>query len=386
MVSTIKMQHEIWMRKALELASRGIGKTSPNPVVGAVVVSPKGELIGEGWHQRAGMPHAEVNAIEDTKIRGNITNKATLYVTLEPCSTSGRTGPCTQAIIDAGIQRVICAAEDPNPAHSGKGLNILRDAGIEVIIGVLEKESMEMNRAFNHWIVTKTPLVTLKSAMSLDGRVATAAGESKWITGPEARAHAMQFRAQVDAIITGVGTVIADNCSLTVRSGSGFNIISKSVSSKLRRIILDSQARIPLDSNVISDPWASLTTIVVLENTSSRRIKALEEKVNVWKISADKDGHPNLSIVLERLGAENVTHLLVEAGGTLSESFFRHQKVHRIHFYYAPKIIGGKDSMSGIEGRGIRSLSEAILISNPSCKKLGDDFLLTADIVYPRIS
>ena len=239
MASTIKMQHEIWMRRALELASRGIGKTSPNPMVGAVVVSPKGELIGEGWHQRAGMPHAEVNAIEDTKIRGNITNKATLYVTLEPCSTSGRTGPCTQAIIDAGIQRVICAAEDPNPVHSGKGLNILRDAGIEVIVGVLEKESMEMNRAFNHWIVTKTPLVTLKSAMSLDGRVATAAGESKWITGPEARAHAMQFRAQVDAIITGVGTVIADNCSLTVRSGSGFNIISKSVSSKLRILKLE---------------------------------------------------------------------------------------------------------------------------------------------------
>ena len=362
-----------WMRRALELAAKGQGHTSPNPMVGAVLVDANGQLLGEGWHHRTGEAHAEVNAIADAVARGNSIRGATLYVTLEPCSTTGRTGPCVEAILKAGIARVICAATDPNPAHQGRGLELLRQAGAEVVSGVLSEESRKLNRAFNHWIVKRTPFVTLKSAMSLDGKIATAAGESQWITGEASRRHAMEFRVQVDAILVGVNTVQADDCALTVRL-PGYEW------KRLRRIVLDSQARTPLTSKIVSDERRSLTTIVVSGNAPVDRVRVLRQNVEVWQLPADAEGRPRISCLLEKLGSESVTHLLVEGGATVADSFLRQGFVHRIHFYYAPRIIGGQKALSSVSGKGVKHLLETPLIQNPEWMPLGDDFLLMADV------
>src|SRR6266487_4216002 len=267
------------MRIALQLARRGFGMTSPNPMVGAVLVK-RGKIIGRGWHRRAGGPHAEVEALRDAAWRGHDPRGATLYVTLEPCSTHGRTPPCTDAIIAAGIARVVIAATDPNPAHAGRAFRILRRAGIEVVTGVLADEGTRLNESFNHWIVHRTPFVTVKAAMTLDGKIATATGESKWITSEAARAEGMKLRRGADAILVGVNTILADNPSLTVRGVQGSKF--KVQSSKLRRIILDSRARTPLTAKVISDEFAGLTTIVVTKAAPVRRVAALAKRVNVW--------------------------------------------------------------------------------------------------------
>ena len=275
------------MRLALRLARRGRGATSPNPMVGAVLVK-NGNIIGQGWHRRAGGPHAEVEAIRDAQRRGHNPRGATLYVTLEPCSTRGRTPPCTDAIIAAGIKRVIVGAIDPNPKHAGKGFKILRRAEIKVItLGEWEgrarsplradpglarqrraedcaphqnlaDECARLNEAFNHWIVRHTPFVTVKAAMTLDGKIGTASGESKWITGHKARAFAMNLRQGADAILVGINTILADDPSLTAR-----NPKSEIRNPKLRRIVLDTRARTPLKSKMVSDEHAELTTIVV---------------------------------------------------------------------------------------------------------------------------
>src|SRR6266498_836864 len=205
------------MRLALHLARRGYGITSPNPMVGALLVK-RGRVIGRGWHRCAGGPHAEIEALRDAARRGHDPCGATLYVTLEPCSTHGRTPPCTGAIISAGIARVVVAATDSNPAHAGRGFRILKRAGIEVVTGLLADEATRLNESFNHWIVHRTPFVTVKAAMTLDGKIATASGESKWITSEKARAYGMKLRVGADAILVGVNTVLADDPSLSVRS------------------------------------------------------------------------------------------------------------------------------------------------------------------------
>src|SRR5712664_1862480 len=205
-----------YMRLALRLARRGCGTTSPNPMVGAVLVK-RGKIIGQGWHHRAGGLHAEIEAFRDAQARGNDPKGSTLYVTLEPCSTHGRTPPCTDAIKAAGIKQVVVAATDPNPAHAVRGFRLLKRAGIQVVHGILADEATRMNEAFNHWIVHRTPFITVKAAMTLDGKIATAAGESKWITGPKARARGMQLRQEADAILVGINTVLADDPGLTAR-------------------------------------------------------------------------------------------------------------------------------------------------------------------------
>ena len=214
--NTIRNQELPWMRAALRLARCGLGTTSPNPMVGAVLVK-GGKIIGRGWHHRAGLPHAEIVALRDAQKRGNSPRGATLFVTLEPCCTHGRTPPCTDAIIAAGIKRVVIGATDPNPKHSGCAFQMLRSAGIEVANGILANECARLNEAFNHWIVRRTPFVTVKAAMTLDGKIATASGESKWITGETARAHGMKLRQGSDAILAGINTILADDPSLTAR-------------------------------------------------------------------------------------------------------------------------------------------------------------------------
>ena len=396
-----------FMRLALRLARRGYGTTSPNPMVGAVLVK-GGKIIGRGWHRHAGGLHAEIEALRDAQKRGCSPRRSTLFVTLEPCCTHGRTPPCTDAIIAAGIKRVIIGATDPNPKHSGRAFKILRRAGIETTkvgasrrddrtarrafptkVGgsrglsphqILADECAKLNEAFNHWIVHRTPFVTVKAAMTLDGKIATANGESKWITGKKARAHGMKLRQGSDAILVGINTILADNPSLTARSRKG--------SRRLRRIILDSLARTPLAAKVVSDEQAALTTIVVGKYAPKKRVTALAKCVNVLvaptaRPSSLDPRHPtlvDLRWLLKKLGAENVTSLLVEGGGEVNASFLLGGSAQRVAFFYAPKILGGRDSRKAVAGEGAKSLANMIQFRDVEWKRLGSDLLLTARV------
>jgi diaminohydroxyphosphoribosylaminopyrimidine deaminase/5-amino-6-(5-phosphoribosylamino)uracil reductase len=354
-----------FMRLALRLARRGA--TSPNPMVGAVLVKSK-KIIGRGWHRRAGLPHAEIEALRDAHKRGHSPRGATLYVTLEPCCTHGRTPPCTKAIISAGMKKVVVGATDPNPNHAGKGFKILRRAGIEVVHGILAGECAKLNEAFNHWIVHRTPFVTVKVAMTLDGKIATASGESKWITGQKARAHGMKLRHNSDAILVGINTILADDPSLTVRTKTGKTI---------RRIILDSTARTPLNAKVASDGFAALTTIVVTQSAPKNRTAKLAKRTNVL-VAPGRNEKVDLRRLLKKLGSENVTRLLVEGGGEVNASFLLGGFAHRVAFFYAPKILGGRDSRKGVAGDGVKSLGEIIRLREIEWKRIGGDLLMTA--------
>jgi diaminohydroxyphosphoribosylaminopyrimidine deaminase/5-amino-6-(5-phosphoribosylamino)uracil reductase len=370
------------MRLASRLAGRGYGGTSPNPMVGAVLVK-GGKVIGRGWHHRAGEPHAEIEALQDARKHRRDPKGATLYVTLEPCCTHGRTPPCTDAIIAARIKRVVTGATDPNPRHCGQAYQILRDAGIQAESGLLANECERLNEAFNHWIVHRTPFVTVKAAMTLDGKIATAAGESKWITGEQARGYGNWLRQGADAILVGVNTVLADDPSLTVRGDP-----SPAGSQRLRRIILDSMARTPLKAKVACDEHAPLTTIVVSEDAPKKRVAALAKRVRVLtaplarKTSDSAADRPAIDVrwLLKQLGSEQVTSLLVEGGGEVNGSFLLAGLARRIAFFYAPKVLGGRDSRPAVGGPGARSLEETLNLASLEWKRLGPDWLLTARV------
>ena len=411
-----------FMRLALRLARRGYGLTSPNPMVGAVLVQ-GGKIIGRGWHRRAGLPHAEIEALQDAQTHGHNPKGATLYVTLEPCTTHGRTPPCTDAIIAAGIKRVVIGTTDPNPKHSGRAFKTLRHAGITVTRWgeateepkrlpakagsrgrsphqKLAIECSRLNEAFNHWIVHRTPFVTIKAAMTLDGKIATASGESKWITGEIARADGMRLRQGTDAILVGINTVLADDPSLTVRSArnrqhSTFNIEP----AKPRRIVLDSLARTPLKAKVVGDKFAGLTTIVVGKRAPRNRVAALAKRVKVmlaptirvrrasWRAGASATSpreQINLSWLLKRFGSENITSLLVEGGGEVNASFLLGGLAQRVAFFYAPKILGGRDSLKAVAGEGAKRLTETLQLREVEWQRLGPDLLLTAKVANPQ--
>ena len=370
-----KPTHEKFMREALELARRGLGFTSPNPCVGAVLVK-NGRVIGRGWHRRAGRPHAEIEALRDAARRKRSPQGATLYVTLEPCCTQGRTPPCTEAILAAGIKRVVVGAIDPNPKHAGRGLLRLKRAGLQVCAGVLRQEASRLNEAFNHWIIQRTPFVTLKAAVTLDGKIATATGDSKWITGKTARSHAMnQLRRGADAILVGINTILADDPSLTYR-GPGQR------HKAWRRIVLDSQARAPLRAKVATDPAAGQTMVVVAPDAPSDRVTALRKLVTVVE-APDQAGRIDLVWLLDQLGAEGVTQLLVEGGGEVSAAFLEAGLAHRIAYYFAPKLLGGRDSRPAVGGKGAASLAQAIELSAVEMLPLDRDWLITG-LIRPR--
>ena len=371
------------MRLALRLARRGYGMTSPNPMVGAVLVK-GGKIIGRGWHRRAGLPHAEIEALHETQKHGQNSKGATLYVTLEPCSTHGRTPPCTDAIIAAGIKRVVIGATDPNPKHSGRGFRILRRAGIEVVRGILADECVELNEAFNHWIVHRTPFVMVKAAMTLDGKIATASGKSKWITGEIARAYGIKLRQGADAVLVGINTILADDPSLTARAkieGGRWKMAKP-----IRRIVLDSMARTPLNAKIVSDEFTALTTIIVSKAAPKNRVVALAKRANVIVAPTTLVGRavPNapyridLNWVLKRLGSENVTGLLAEGGGEVNASFLLGGFTQRVVFFYAPKILGGRDSRKAVAGEGASNLAEALQLREVEWEKIGSDLMMTA--------
>ena len=364
---------QAFMRRALELARRAYGHVSPNPLVGAVLVK-AGRVIGEGYHHRAGLPHAEIEAIRAAEKAGHRTKGATLYVTLEPCCSHGRTPPCTNAILASGVARVVVAAIDPNPRHRGRGLKLLRRRGVRVESGVLQPEATQMNEAFNHWVVKREPFVVVKSAMTLDGKIATASGESRWITGPAARAKGMWLRQGADAILVGIRTVIADDPSLTIRreQGCGF----RRPKSPLKRVVLDSLARTPLTAKLVRDSHAADTIVVVAESAPRRRVRALSERVTVWQ-APSADGRIDLSWLLAQLGQGGITQLLVEGGGEVNAAFLQARRVQRVAFFYAPKILGGRDAKRAVAGTGFPSLDEAPRLSVLQWERIGADLFLT---------
>jgi len=372
-----------FLRLALRLARRGYGTTSPNPMVGAVLVK-GGKIIGRGWHRQAGGPHAEIEALRDAQKRGHSPRGATLYVTLEPCCTHGRTPPCTEAILAAGLRRVVAGATDPNPAHAGRGFKILARAGLTVVRAEagLAAECARLNEAFNHWIVCRTPFVTVKAAMTLDGKIATAAGESKWITGPAARAVGMTLRQGSDAILVGVNTILTDDPGLTFRPADG----TRAAPPRLRRLVLDTRARTPLTARVVSDEHAALTTIVVGRTAPPKRVAALAKRVNVLVAPERKSPGakvaPQLDLrwLLKRLGAEAVTRLLVEGGGEVNASFLLGGFAQRVAFFYAPKILGGRAAHKAVAGDGAKSLAAVVTLAEVAWQKVGDDLLLTARV------
>ena len=376
-----------FMRLALRLAQKGRGATSPNPMVGAVLAKGR-KIIGRGWHRHAGEPHAEIEALHDAEKRGQNPKGATLYVTLEPCCTQGRTPQCTEAIIRAGIKKVVVGVTDPNPKHSGRGFKILKAAGIRVISGILADECARLNESFNHWIVRRTPFVTVKAAMTLDGKIATAAGESKWITGEKARTAGMKLRESTDAILVGVNTVLADNPRLTVR-GEMENGRAKVVK-PVRRIVLDSMARTPLNAKIVNDKFAALTTLVVGKDAPKNRVAALAGSVNVLIAPTEKSKIANrkekidLYWLLKKLGADNVTSLLVEGGGEVNASFLLSGLAQRVLFFYAPKILGGRDSHKAVAGDGVNRLNQAIQLCDVEWKNVGGDLLMTALVAPAR--
>lgn len=364
------------MRIALRLARRGIGLTSPNPMVGAVVVR-KGTILGTGWHHRAGEAHAEIEAFRDATHNGATLRGATLYVTLEPCSTFGRTPPCTAAIIAQKIGRVVVAATDPNPEHAGAGFAILRAAGIKVTFGVLAADATDLNRIFNHWIVQRTPFVTLKAAMSLDGKIATAAGDSKWITSEESRHYAMKLRFAHDAIVVGVNTVLSDDPSLTVRKGSKILKVP-------HRIVLDPTGRINRSCKLLTDQYRSQTMVVLSEKASAKAETEIRNQgTDVLRLPLKGD-HFDLKKLLRKLSQDKMTSILVEGGGETIFSFLREGLGQRVAFFYAPKILGGRAARKGVAGEGFPDCASAPGLRNQEWKKIGQDLLLSADLEHPQ--
>ena len=356
-----------YMRHALELAKRGVGHVSPNPMVGAVIVK-DGRIIGEGWHEHIGGLHAERNAFKNCT---EDCTGATIYVTLEPCCHWGRTPPCTEAILEHKIGRVVVACLDPNPLVAGKGLQILREAGIECVSGVLEEECHALNEVFFHYITTKTPYVVMKYAMTLDGRIAAYTGDSKWITGETARQHAHQTRRQLSAIMVGIGTVLADDPMLNCRIEAGVDPI---------RLVCDSNLRTPVDSQLVRTA-RDIPTWIFCANADIRRKAALEEAgVQVIPLPDESGTHVDLRAVMDYLGGEQVDSVLLEGGGTLNGEALRLGLVHKVQAYIAPKLIGGADAHGPVGGAGIAKMADALALENITLTRLGEDLLIEGRI------
>ncbi|HEY2989724.1 MAG TPA: bifunctional diaminohydroxyphosphoribosylaminopyrimidine deaminase/5-amino-6-(5-phosphoribosylamino)uracil reductase RibD [Candidatus Binatia bacterium] len=352
---------ERYMRLALGLARKGAGRTSPNPMVGAVLVRGR-RIVGTGYHQRAGGDHGEIVALKRAGARAR---GATLYINLEPCSHHGRTPPCAPAVIRAGVKRVVAGMADPNPLVAGRGFRKLRQAGIQVRAGVLEKESRRLNEAFSKYIIRRTPFVILKLAASLDGKIATSTGHSRWITGAEARRCVHEMRNRVDAIMVGVGTVLADEPQLTCRIPGGRNPY---------RIVLDSGLRIPLTARVLRE--RGKTIIVSGSRVSSRKVQAIQKLgAEVWRFPL-RGGAVPLASVLKKMGQREMTSLMIEGGATIATAALKEKVVDRVCFFYAPKIIGG-DGLDMIAPLGIKKTAGSVQIRDLAVQKIGDDLLVT---------
>ena len=359
--------HDIrYMTRALMLAARGRGRTSPNPMVGAVIVTGR-RIVGEGFHRKAGTPHAEVIALQAAGPRAR---GGTLYVTLEPCShTNKRTPPCVPAVLAAGIRRVVVAMCDPNPRVNGEGLRRLTRAGLSVTTGCLERQAGQLNDSYVHRMRTGRPLVVLKMAMTLDGKTATAAGQSQWITGPEARRHAHHLRSQVDAIMVGVRTVLADDPQLTVRLG-------RPIARQPLRVIMDSGLRTPLTAKVLSHRLRQGTVIATTRLAPHARLVRLRRRGISLLVLPSEKGKVSLRACLKQLARMGINQLLIEGGSELAASALQSGVVDRLRLYIAPRLLGGNDAKGLIGGSCPADLVRALAVSRLSVKKIGSDLML----------
>jgi diaminohydroxyphosphoribosylaminopyrimidine deaminase / 5-amino-6-(5-phosphoribosylamino)uracil reductase len=377
---------EKFLRQALELARRGIGLTAPNPNVGAVIVSNGGEVVGTGTHTYEGVKHAEVLALEHA---GDKARGSTLYINLEPCSHQGRTGACADALIAAGVRRVVGGILDPNPQVSGRGFARLREAGVAVASGFLTDECQRVNEAFANYIRRHTPLVTLKTAMTLDGKIAPPPGESEnptalgsgsvsggWITSEVARAHVQELRHQNDAILVGVGTIIADDPLLTDRSGSPRR-------RSLLRVIVDSRLRLPLESRIVST--AREDVLVVCSFAEEKRKQILRERgIRVEQLpAATADGRPNMESIVRLLGELEVTSVLIEGGAMINWAALHTGIVDKVFLYYAPKILAGTGSVPFATASGFPRMNDAAHVKSIRLHRFGEDFAVEGYVRDP---
>lgn len=362
----------MYMERALLLAAKGRGTTTPNPMVGAVIVK-EGRVIGEGYHIRAGEGHAEVNAFKNATedVAG-----ATMYVTLEPCSHYGKTPPCADRIIEKGIGRVVVAAMDPNPLVAGRGIQKIRDAGIPVTTGVLEAASVRLNEVFMKYIVTGKPFVLLKAAMSLDGKIATAEGESQWISCETSRKEVHRLRHELTAVMVGIGTVLADDPMLNCRIAG---------SRQPKRIIVDSHLAIPEDLKLVRSAGEYPLIIATLETSDSQKKDRLKARgAEILEIQADGGGHVDLQQLMAVLGGMKIDSILLEGGGRLAEGALKAGIVDKVQFYIAPMLIGGAAAKTPVEGDGIQALSQSWKITDWTAEKIGDDLKVTGYIKERR--
>jgi len=357
------LETSAYLRQALRLARKGSGRTSPNPLVGAVVVRGS-QVVGAGYHQKAGGPHAERIALSQAgrKARG-----ATLYVNLEPCNHTGRTPPCTEAILESGVKKVVFGMEDPNPRVAGGGGSYLRSQGIEVSGGLLERECRALNEVYLKWVTTGFPFVTLKAALSLDGKIATRVGDSKWISNEQSRAKVHRLRSRVDGILVGIGTVLADDPLLTPR------LSRKKIRTPLR-VIVDPQLKIPLPARLFSDPGPVL--IAAAEGAPKKKAAELLRKGVDLVLFPDRGGRFDLKVLLAYLGRKEVTDLLVEGGSEIFSSFLSEGLADRLWLFYAPILIGGQSAKGMIGGRGVATVDEALKFERLRWQSLGGDFFV----------
>lgn len=364
--------NEHYMNIALDLAKRGEGAVNPNPLVGAVVVK-NNEIVGKGYHKFYGGPHAEVYALKEAAEKAI---GADIYVTLEPCSHYGKTPPCVEAILKAGIKRVIISIVDPNPLVAGRGINFLRENGIEVVTGVLEEQSKALNEIFIKYITSKVPFVILKTAMTLDGKIATVTGASRWISGEESREFAHKIRNKVMGIMVGIGTVIKDDPLLTTR-------LKEENCKSPKAVIIDSKLRIPLESKILGTLNEREIIIACTEAFNNEKKAALEEKgVKIIVTSKDENDKVDLKYLIKELGKLGIDSVLLEGGGELNFSALNSGIVDKVICFIAPKILGGQSAKTPIEGKGIEKIEDAIKVNNITYKTMGNDLMLEGYIEY----
>jgi diaminohydroxyphosphoribosylaminopyrimidine deaminase/5-amino-6-(5-phosphoribosylamino)uracil reductase len=370
-VSTLTQADHAYVARTLELAERGRGHVSPNPVVGAVVVSADGDVLGEGWHTALGAPHAEREALDAcgfADLRG-----ATLYVSLEPCCHHGRTPPCTDAILEAGIRRVVVGSDDPTEKASGRGLGILRDEGVEVVVaeGELAARARLLNQAFRKHARTGRPWVLFKSAMTLDGKVATHTGDSKWISGEASRRLAHQWRSQVDAVCVGIGTALADDPQLTARHGGAGR--------QPKRIVFDSEARLPLDSRLVRGIREGLELIVVVSRAAPRGATDGLEAAGAELLVATGPNEPaRVRSALAQLGNGGITAILLEGGPHLAGAFLDAGEIDDLRLFIAPVVVGGSSARDPLEGAGVERIAEATRALTLDAERSGEDIVVRA--------
>ena len=383
------------MRLALKLAKLGLGMTSPNPLVGACVVK-SGRILGNGFHEMAGLPHAEVNALRSA---GLAAKGATLYITPEPCDHFGRTPPCTEAIVRSGVRKVVIGMKDPNPLNNGKGIRKLKKRGIETIVGVLEDEAWSINRPYIKFITERLPFVTVKLAESLDGKIATRTGDSRWITSEDSRRYVHKLRGEVDAVMVGVGTVLRDDPRLTVRDGRPLKLAThlqgrrgtprinhpsagqaRDERKKLIRIIVDSRLRTPANAKIFADCDASPVLIATAKGSSEGKRKALEKKGAKVLVVKGKGKRVDLKSLFKRLAERDIAHVMVEGGGELAAGILEEKLADRILLFIAPKIIGGRDAVTSVEGKGVDLVSNAVKIKGLRIKRFSKDILIEGEI------